>query len=185
MGSGYPPIVTPLYRRVFHSRDALTMAVSYLHAKSDSAGKPICNRHAAPRRPATQAMRWASIVAKIGSVAGCCVIGISVHERTIIGPRSGRGVHRRDRNLRTTTTCRLDWPRPAPGLLRPDPRRAHLLVVCLFCTREPSFSHLAPCGLFVSARGVRHAIAFGGMVPKFRWIHCGTSSKDPQGASSR
>jgi hypothetical protein len=67
--------------------------------------------------------------------------------------------------------------------VRFDPElHSRVLVVCLFCTREPSFSHLAPCGLFVSARGVRHAIAFGGMVPKlFRWIHCGTSSKDPKG----
>jgi hypothetical protein len=53
-------------------------------------------------------------------------------------------------------------------------------VVCLFCTREPSCSHLAPCGLFVSAPGARHASALGGMAPKFfRWIHCGTSSKEP------
>jgi hypothetical protein len=53
-------------------------------------------------------------------------------------------------------------------------------VVCLFCTREPSCSHLAPCGLFVSAPGTRHASALGGMAPKFfRWIHCGTSSKEP------
>jgi hypothetical protein len=47
-------------------------------------------------------------------------------------------------------------------------------VVCLFCTREPSCSHLAPCGLFVSAPGTRHASALGGMAPKFfRWIHGG------------
>src|ERR1700730_13690301 len=57
-----------------------------------------------------------------------------------------------------------------------------VLVVCLFCTREPSCSHLAPCGLFVSAPRSRHAFAFGGMAPKFfRWTHCGTSSKDPKG----
>jgi hypothetical protein len=45
-------------------------------------------------------------------------------------------------------------------------------VVCLFCAREPPCSHLAPCGLFVSAPGARHAFALGGMAPKFfRWIH--------------
>jgi hypothetical protein len=45
-------------------------------------------------------------------------------------------------------------------------------VVCLFCTREPSCSHLAPCGLLVSALGARHAPALSGMAPKFfRWIH--------------
>jgi hypothetical protein len=53
-------------------------------------------------------------------------------------------------------------------------------VVCLFCTHEPSCSHLAPCGLFVSAPGTRHASAPGGMAPKFfRCLHCGTSSKEP------
>jgi hypothetical protein len=41
------------------------------------------------------------------------------------------------------------------------------LVVFLFCTREPSFSHLAPCAFFVAARGARHIFAFGGMPPKF------------------
>src|ERR1700730_13770427 len=57
-----------------------------------------------------------------------------------------------------------------------------VLVVCLFCTREPSCSHLAPCGLFVSAPGTRHAFAFGGMPPKFfRWTHCGTSSNGAAG----
>jgi hypothetical protein len=54
------------------------------------------------------------------------------------------------------------------------------VVVCLFRAREPSCSHLAPCSLFVSGPGVRHASALGGMAPKFfRWIHCGTSSKEP------
>jgi hypothetical protein len=42
----------------------------------------------------------------------------------------------------------------------------------MFCTREPSFSHAAPCALFVSARGTRHAFAFVGLAPKFfRWNH--------------
>jgi hypothetical protein len=59
-------------------------------------------------------------------------------------------------------------------------------VVCLFCTREPSCSHLAPCGLFVSAPGTRHAYALGGMAPKFfRWIHCGTSSKQAPALSDK
>ena len=47
-----------------------------------------------------------------------------------------------------------------------------VLAVCMFCTREPSFSHPAPCALFVSARGTRHAFAFVGLAPKFfRWNH--------------
>jgi hypothetical protein len=47
-----------------------------------------------------------------------------------------------------------------------------VLAVCMFCTREPSFSHPAPCALFVSARGVRYAFAFVGLAPKFfRWNH--------------
>jgi hypothetical protein len=46
-------------------------------------------------------------------------------------------------------------------------------VVCLFCARQPSCSHLVPCGLFVSAPGARDASALGGVAPKFfRWIHC-------------
>ena len=50
-------------------------------------------------------------------------------------------------------------------------------VVCLFCTREPSCSHLTPSGLFDTAPGTRHQFALGGMAPKFfRWVHCGTSS---------
>jgi hypothetical protein len=54
------------------------------------------------------------------------------------------------------------------------------VVVCLFRAREPSCSHLAPCGLFVSAPGARHASALGGMAPKFLgWIHCVPSSKQP------
>jgi hypothetical protein len=54
---------------------------------------------------------------------------------------------------------------------------SRVCVVCLFCTREPSCSHLTPSGLFDSAPGTRHAFAVGGMAPKFfRWVHCGTSS---------
>ena len=47
-----------------------------------------------------------------------------------------------------------------------------VVAVCMFCTREPSFSHPAPCALFVSARGTRHALAFVGLAQKFfRWNH--------------
>jgi hypothetical protein len=54
-------------------------------------------------------------------------------------------------------------------------------VVCLFCAREPPCSHLAPCGLFVSAPGARHASALGGMAPKFfRWIHCLPRRRSPR-----
>src|ERR1700686_1541029 len=50
--------------------------------------------------------------------------------------------------------------------------RRCVLVVCMFRTREPSRSHPGPCGLFVSARGVRRAFAFGGVAPKFfGWSH--------------
>ena len=54
-------------------------------------------------------------------------------------------------------------------------------VVCLFCAREPPCSHLAPCGLFVSAPGARHTFALGGMAPKFfRWIHCLPRRRSPR-----
>jgi hypothetical protein len=42
-----------------------------------------------------------------------------------------------------------------------------VLAVCMFCTREPSFSHPAPCALFVSVRRTRHALAFVGLTQKF------------------
>jgi hypothetical protein len=37
----------------------------------------------------------------------------------------------------------------------------------MFCAREPSFSHPAPCALFIAARGARHAFAFVGFALKF------------------
>ena len=55
-----------------------------------------------------------------------------------------------------------------------------VLAVCMFCTREPSFSHAAPCALFVSARGTRHAFAFVGLAPKFfRWNHGAPQRREP------
>jgi hypothetical protein len=55
-----------------------------------------------------------------------------------------------------------------------------ILAVCMFRTREPSFSHPAPCALFVSAHGTRHAFAFVGLAPKFfRWNHGAPHRMEP------
>jgi hypothetical protein len=55
-----------------------------------------------------------------------------------------------------------------------------VLAVCMFRTREPSFSHPAPCALFVSAHGTRHAFAFVGLAPKFfRWNHGAPHRMEP------
>jgi hypothetical protein len=51
--------------------------------------------------------------------------------------------------------------------VRSSEPHAPILAICMFCTREPSFSHAAPCALFVSARETRHAFAFVGLAPKF------------------